>query len=123
MENPRPEQVQAALAPLQSLLDKSAKAQQKLRPGSGHHTRLGQHLAALRYALARLQPDSPQPQPLAGKERASALEALKAMNAITVANLAKFSPGSAQHSLLRNRLQALQLAEAVLRAEGQPGES
>lgn len=113
-ENPH-----AALRPLASLISKSEKAQQKLKPGSWQHTMLAQNLKALRFATAHLQGEPEAAEALSSAELQEALQAMAAMIARTAGAQAKFAPGSSQHSLQQNRLNALRIAEAVIRQQSQ----
>ena len=103
------------LRPLASLISKSAKAQQKLAPGTWQYKMLDDNLRALRRALALLsgKPGAPGDLP-------EARRALAAMIARTAKALVKFPPGTSQHSLLRNRLRALRRAAARVRAAQKP---
>jgi len=106
------EEVQGALRPLASLLSKSEKAQLRVAPGTWQHTMLRDNVKALRLALALLRDET---NGFAREDLRAAREALVAM--IGKTEVAKFSPGSSPHSLLRNRLEALRVAEARVREE------
>ena len=109
----------AARAPIASLISKSEKAQQKLAPGAWQHTMLQNNLRALRLASALM---NPPPGPASGtlpRFDAAALEQALAALASMIARTEKprFAPGTPQHTLQRNRLKALRLAETIVRAE------
>ena len=101
------------LGPLESLASKSEKAQRKLAPGTWQHAMLEANLAALRIALALLAPGPPARRPTR-KDLEGARRALADMADRTKAALATFAPGTAQHSLQRNRLKALLAAKAAV---------
>ncbi len=106
---------QAAKAPIDSLISKSEKALLKLKAESWQAKMLQANLKALHYASARL---NQQPiEALAADERTEALKAFSQMIEKTEKAQLKFTPGSAQHSLLQNRLQALQTALSQLKQE------
>lgn len=113
---PATEEIQAALRPLASLISKSEKAQTKLAPGTWQHAMLRDNLAALRLAMARLNAPTAARARVAPPKRQAALRALAAMIARTAKSQAKFPPGTSQHTLQRNRLRALRIAEAALQA-------
>jgi len=106
--------LQEALRPIASLISKSEKAQQKLAPGSWQHTMLQGNLTALHIALALMNraADEFTPDQLQNARRAFA-----SMIGKTEKAQAKFSPGTSQHTLQRNRLKALRIAVAVITAE------
>ena len=117
MDAPTADELQEARRPLASLLGKSEKAQQKLASGTWQHTMLRNNIKALRLALALMNKELPD----AGNfSRADLQEALRALASVVgradEAQL-KFSPGTSQHTLQRNRLRALRVAEALIRAE------
>ena len=117
MDAPTADELQEARRPLASLLGKSEKAQQKLASGTWQHTMLRDNIKALRLALALMNKELPD----AGNfSRADLQEALRALASVVgradEAQL-KFSPGTSQHTLQRNRLRALRVAEALIRAE------
>lgn len=109
--------VQAARRPIASLIGKSAKAQQKLAPATWQFKMLQDNLRALRLAEALLDGRTDAATGFAPDDWPAALRALAAMIAKTEPALAKFRPGTAQHSLSRNRLQALRTATALVEAE------
>ncbi|MGL4461722.1 MAG: hypothetical protein ACRC1K_06165 [Planctomycetia bacterium] len=116
MDAPKTDDLQKARRPLASLLSKSEKAQQKLASGTWQHTMLGETVRALRVALS-LMDEEPG---TGGFTRADLQDALRAVDSV-LARAAKaqlqFSPGTSQHTLQRNRLRALRVAEALVRAE------
>ena len=109
--------VQAARRPIASLIGKSAKAQRKLAPETWQYKMLQDHLQALRLAEALLDGRTDAATGFASDDLRAALRALAAMAAKTEPALAKFRPGTAPHSLSRNRLQALRTASALIEAE------
>lgn len=120
------DEVQEALRPIASLTSKSEKAQQKLTPGTWQHTMLNDNLKALRYASAlmvRASSDAGRPEGgdeagnLTRADMHEILRALASMIGKSEAAQAKFAPGTSQHTLQRNRLKALRIAEALIEAE------
>ena len=109
--------VQAARGPIASLIGKSEKAQGKLAPATWQYKMLRDNLRALRLAEALLDGQMDAAAGLAPEDLQAALRALASMAARTEPALAKFRPGTAQHSLSRNRLQALRTATALIKAE------
>lgn len=104
----------AALRPLASLIAKSEKARQKLAPGSWQHSALRENLRALRLALALLSDGTDGAETVARDELREALRALASLRERSGNARAKFSPGTSQHTLLRNRTEALSVAEAIV---------
>lgn len=102
------------LSPIGSLISKSEKAIQKLKPGSWQHTMLTNNLSALQYASKLMGKNIPtQKNPTS----ADILEYLKVMDSMIVKTesaQAKFLPGSAQHSLLTNRLNSFRAARRIM---------
>lgn len=115
------ERNQEALRPILSLLGKSEKACQKLTPGTWQHTMLKKNIDALRVASLLMNADEVVPQ----NDLRDALIAISDMASRTEMALSKFEPGTSQHTLQCNRLNALRLAEALVEQEiergGEPG--
>lgn len=103
------------LRPLASLISKSEKAQQKVAEGTWQHRMLGENLRALRLASALLGQVS-SAGPFAHEELVDAAHTLSALIAKVEQTQAQFAPGTAQHTLQRNRLRALRIAEERVRA-------
>lgn len=110
-------EAQAARRPIASLIGKSEKAQQKLAPETWQFKMLRDNLRALRLAEALLDGQTVAAAGFAPDDLPAALRALAAMAAKTEPALAKFPPGTSQHTLSRNRLQALRTAAALIQAE------
>ena len=109
--------VQAARGPIASLIGKSEKTQGKLAPATWQYKMLQENLRALRLAEALLDGQADAATGFSPDDMQAALRALASMAAKTEPALAKFRPGTAQHSLSRNRLQALRTATALIEAE------
>jgi len=107
-------EVREALAPLASLLSKSEKAQLKVAPGTWQHTMLGDNTKALRIALALIGEASSDSDEPTRSDLEEALGALDSMIERVDNTQTKFSPGTAQHSLQRNRLKALRIARSAV---------
>lgn len=110
-------EVRAARAPVASLLSKSEKAQQKLAPGTWQHTMLADNIQALRLALPLIDEADGDSSDLTPDDLNSALRALDSMIERVANTETKFVPGTAQHSLQRNRLKALCIARSAVMAK------
>lgn len=108
---------QRARAPLASLIRKSERALRKLAPGSGSHTRLRNDVEALRLAWKLIDDALPGANAFDLAELDEALKTLGALIGRVEGVQAKFLPGTSAHTLQRNRLHALRVAEAVTNAE------
>ncbi len=106
----------ALLRPLVSLIAKSEKALLKLSPGGWQHTTLSQNLNALKIALHLLDGEAQTESVLDRDEYLAAQYAFAQMIGKTEHALSKFAAGTSQHSLLQNRLKALQVGEDLVRA-------
>src|SRR5690349_8253743 len=106
--------LEAARGPIASLISKSAKAQQKLTPGTWQHQMLQDNLRALQIASALMNADGGR---FERGELQKALAALASMIDRVEKAQAGFAPGTSQHALQRNRLKALRVAEALTMAE------
>ncbi|KAB8145822.1 hypothetical protein F8S13_01720 [Chloroflexia bacterium SDU3-3] len=104
------------LRPLASLISKSEKAQQKVAEGTWQHRMLHQNLRALRLASALLQAHPGVASSCGPEELQEAARTLAAMIAKVAQTQEQFAPGTAQHTLQRNRLRALRIAEERVRA-------
>lgn len=100
--------------PIVSLIGKSEKAVLKLTPRTWQHTMLRDNLAALHLALS-LMDGKTEDFPLG--EYQKALRALASMIEKVEQTLHRFAPGTAQHTLLRNRLVALRTAMELVKKE------
>lgn len=109
-----------ALGLIASLIGKSGKARQKLEPGTWQHTMLGDNLKALRMAVELGGGEPGAAVRFAPDELQDALRAMASMMRRTREAQARFSPGTSQRTLLRNRLKALRAAEALIRAARNP---
>lgn len=117
MDEYTPEQLHEALRPIDSLISKSEKAQGRLAPGTWQHTMLRENLKALRYAAALMGGRGTDADDLTRDDLREALGAFASMIDKTEKAGAKFSPGTSQHTLARNRLAALRIAETLVTAE------
>lgn len=111
------EEVLEALPPIASLLSKSEKAQGKVAPGTWQHAMLAGNIRALRTASALLVEASGEPDEATRDDLETALSALDSMIERVANTQTKFSPGTSQHSLQRNRLKALRIARAAVAAK------
>lgn len=111
------DKLQKALRPIVSLISKSEKAQQKLVPGTWQHTMLQDNLKALRIAAALMSKETNNTDDLTPDDLQEALKVFASMISKVKKTEEKISPGTAQQTLLRNRLEALHLAETQIKAE------
>jgi len=114
MADYRSDELQEALRPIASLLSKSEKAQRKLTPGTWQHTMLGQNIKALRLAHALMSGGTPDAAQFTRQDLQEAVQAIRSMIGRAEKAQAKFSPGTPQHTLQRNRLRALHIAEELV---------
>jgi len=112
-------EIQAALAPISSLISKSEKAQSKLAPGTWQHTRLQENLFALRVAMALLNGHDGGGDGTSCEDLHHALDALDSMISRVENARTKFEVGTSQHTLQRNRLNALRIARAAVQQESE----
>lgn len=113
MDDYTADDVSRALKPVESLIGKSEKAQRRLAPGTWQHTMLGDNLRALRIAHALMSERVDGAHAPSEAELSDALGAFDSMIARARDAKTKFAPGTPQHSLQRNRLEALRLARAL----------
>lgn len=114
--NDTTDELQEALRPIASLISKSEKAQQQLVPGTWQYTMLRENLKALRLASALMNKETNDADSFTQDDLQEALPAFASMISKTEKAQAKFSPGTSQHTLQRNRLKALRIAEALIKA-------
>ena len=112
-----PDELQQALRPLASLISKSEKAQQKLALGTWQHTMLQDNLKALHIASALMNKETGDTDSVTRDDLQEALRAFASMISKTEKAQAKFSQGTSQHTLQRNRLKALRIAEERIKVE------
>lgn len=117
MDNCTADELQEVLRPIASLISKSEKAQQKLAPGTWQHTMLRDNLKALRMASTLMNKQPNDVENFIRDDLQEALLAFASMISKTEKAQAKFSPGTSQHTLQRNRLRALRKAEALISVE------
>ena len=108
---------QDALRPIASLISKSEKAQQKLAPGTWQRAMLRDNLKALHIASALMNKKADDTDSFTRDDLQEALGAFASMVSKSEKAQAKFSPGTSQHTLQRNRLKALHIAEALIKGE------
>ena len=116
MDDFAPEDLQDALRPIASLISKSEKARQKVVPGTWQHTMLQDNISALHLASALMSGEAPGAGRVSQHDLQETLRALASMASRTENAQAKFAAGTSQHTLLRNRLKALRIAEALVKA-------
>ncbi|KAM3099097.1 PEP/pyruvate-binding domain-containing protein [Phormidesmis sp. 146-12] len=114
------DELQEALRPIASLISKSEKAKQKLTPGTWQHTMLRDNLKALQYASALMNKKINDTDDFTRDNLQETLCAFDSMISKTENAQAKFSPGTSQHTLQRDRLKALQIGRKIAAHFGQP---
>lgn len=117
MDDYTPAEVQEALRPIASLISKSEKAQQKLTPGTWQHSMLRDNLKALHIASGLMGGEAAGARDFTRDDLDESIRALAAMIGKTEKAQAMFPAGTSQHTLARNRLKALRIAEAAIRAK------
>jgi hypothetical protein len=110
-------ELQDAIQPIASLISKSEKAQQKLAPDTWQHRMLRDNLKALHIASVLMNKEPEAQRYFSQDDLHEALHALASMISKTQKAQAKFTPETSQHTLLRNRLKALRIAEALIKVE------
>jgi hypothetical protein len=117
VDNYTTNELQEVLRPIASLISKSEKAQQKLAPGTWQHTMLGDNLRALHIASALMNKETRDTNSFRRDDLQEALQAFASMISKAKKAQAKFTPGTSQHTLQRNRLRAMRAAEALIKVE------
>lgn len=117
MERYSAEERTQARCPIASLISKSEKAVLKLTPETWQHVMLTDNLKALYMGAALLDQTGGGTDSFSQAEMEADLRAFASMIAKTEAAQPKFTPGTAQHTLLKNRLSALRLAADLIRLE------
>ncbi len=112
MEHFTREEIEEALRPIASLISKSEKAQQKLAPGSWQHTMLQGNIKALHIASAWMNKNDMEN--CTREDLQEALRALASMISRSEKAQGKFSPGTSQHTLQRNRINSLRIASELI---------
>jgi hypothetical protein len=113
MANCTTDELQEARRPIASLISKSEKAQQKLAPGTWQHTMLRDNLKALHIASVLINKKTNDAGNFTPDDLQEALRAFASMQRRADKAQRQFSPGTSQHTLQRNRLRALCIAEAL----------
>lgn len=111
------DELRQARRSIASLISKSEKAHLKLAPATWQHKMLHDNLQALHIASALMDEETRDGADFSSSDLDEALQAFASMILKTETALAKFSRGMSQHTLLSNRLKALRLAEALVKAE------
>lgn len=114
IDNFTKEDLQEALRPIASLISKSEKAQQKLASGTWQHSMLRDNLRALNIAYALMNKEADDTNSFARDDLQEALYAFASMISKAQKTQVKFSPGTSQHTLARNRLKALRIASVFI---------
>ncbi|KAM3090890.1 phosphoenolpyruvate synthase [Phormidesmis sp. 146-35] len=114
------DELQEALRPIASLISKSEKAQQKLVPGTWQHTTIRDNLKALHRASALMNKETNDTDNFTRDDLQETLRAFESMISKTENAQAKFSPGTSQHTLQRNRLKALCIGRKIVENFGCP---
>jgi hypothetical protein len=117
MDNYTTDELQEARRPIASLISKSEKAQQKLAPGTWQHTMLRDNIKALHIGSTLMNRETDDTGDFTRGDLHEALRALTSMIRRAEKAQTKFAPGTSQHTLQRNRLKALRIAEALVEVE------
>ena len=110
-------QWEEALRPIASLISKSEKAQQRLATGTWQHGMLRDNLKALRIASALMDRQTGVTGSFRRDDLEDAFREFAVMISRTEKVQAKFPPGTSQHTLLRNRIKALGIAQELTKLE------
>jgi hypothetical protein len=110
MSNCTKEELEEAIRPIVSLISKSEKAQQKLAPGTWQFTMLKDNLKALNIAVVLMNKEVEASDSFAEDDLREACLALDSMINKVKKTQTKFSPGTPQRTLQRNRIKALRIA-------------
>jgi hypothetical protein len=110
------EDFQEVIQPIASLISKSEKTQQKLTPGTWQHRMVQENLRALHIAFELMNGRTSSVDVLTTADLQAALVAFADMTKRGKKAQAKFTPGTSQHTLQRNRLRALRAAVALISA-------
>lgn len=78
---------------------------------------LRENLKALQIASALMDGEAGNPNCFTRDDLQEALRAIASMISKAEKSQAQFSPGTSQHTLQRNRLKALRMAEALIKVE------
>jgi len=114
MHNHTTDEVKESLRPITSLINKSEKALQKLKPGTWQHTMLRDNLKALQCASVLMSKDTGNTDNFTRDELLEVLRVLTSIIERVEKSQVKFLPGTSQHALQRNRLKALRIAASLV---------
>lgn len=108
--------LEEALRPIESLISKSEKARAKLAPGTWQHSMLGDRLDALHLARDLMRSDGARVPKPSQAQVAKALRAFASMIEKSERAMEAFDAGTSPHTLQKNRLRALRMGAATIRA-------
>lgn len=116
MQHPTQADMEAALAAIDAMLDRSVRAQAKFRPGTAQHTLLENRNRALALASALLREACGlcAPQDPAGRDGAAAAVPIRSLLSKSEKALAKLRPGTWQYARLETQARALALVLPLL---------
>ncbi|NLD37814.1 MAG: hypothetical protein GX654_13185 [Desulfatiglans sp.] len=115
MSNFTEKEVHEALKQIASLISKSEKSQQKLTHGTWQHKMLADNIRALRYASSLLSGKTDNKKKFTRDDLLEALRSIASMMVKAEKYQEKFLPGTSQYTLQRNRLNALHIAEKLIK--------
>lgn len=98
------------LSPLESLRSKSEKAQRRVAAGTWQHSMLQENLKALHIAISLIKRESDERGSWEAGDFEQARKGLASMIDRSKKAQAKLALGSASHTLLQNRIKALETA-------------
>ncbi len=108
--------LQEILRPIESLISKSEKAQQKLTPGSWQHSMVRDNLKALHIAYSLINKEDNETSGFTCIDLQDALKTLDALISKVEKTQSRFLPGTSQYTLQRNRLKSLHIASETISA-------
>jgi hypothetical protein len=114
MESFSREETEETLRPILSLISKSEKSQTKLAPGTWQFAMLRENLKALHIASRLMGGEAIAAMQWTADELREALRSLASMIGRSEKAQMKFSPGTSQYTLARNRIKALRIASELI---------
>jgi hypothetical protein len=102
------------LKPIESLINKSQKAQQKLTAGTWQHSMLQKNLKALQIAYTLMRVDNIKTNEFTHEDFQEVLSILKILINKVEKTETKFLQGTSQHTLQKNRLKSLRKASEFI---------
>lgn len=117
MHNFTENELQEALGQITSLISKSEKSQQKIAPETWQYKMLRDNLKALRHAAVLITGDTHNKDKFTQDDLHETLRSISSIISKVEKTLLKFLPGTSHHTLQQNRLNALHIAEKLIKEE------